>query len=72
MIFVYFFQGWHHADTGISVDIGGQDLVNLWQLTAPYMARLIAIIKHSNINLNIINTIIGQKVINLLDMVNIC
>jgi len=62
-------QGWHSVDDGLAVEVGGQDLVSLWKMTAPYMARIIAIIKHSGINLHIINTALGQKIIKLLDMV---
>ena len=64
-------QGWHSVDDGLAVEVGGQDLVSLWKMTAPYMARIIAIIKHSGINLHIINTALGQKIIKFLDMVGV-
>ena len=76
LYFIYIFcdvcQGWHVVGEGIPVAVGGQDVVSLWQLTAPYMARLIAIVKHrSSVNLRLLNSSLGRKIINMLELVRI-
>ena len=53
------------------MNLSGEDLVKLWKLSAPYMGRIVAILKHSEINLQIIHSDDGAKLIEILDQVNI-
>ena len=48
-------------DGGIPIDLSGKELYTLWKYMSPYMARLLAILKHSNINLHIVHTAEGEK-----------
>ena len=48
-------------DEGLAIDLTGRDLLTMWKLLSPYMARLLAILKHSNINLHIVRTSEGEK-----------
>ena len=52
------------------MNLSGEDLVKLWKLSAPYMGRIVAILKHSEINLQIIHSDDGAKLIEILDQVN--
>ena len=63
------FQGWHAGKEKYPVNLSGEDLVRLWKLSAPYMARIVAILKHSEINLHIIHSDDGAKLIEILDYV---
>ena len=51
------------------MDLSGKDLVKLWEVAAPYMSRLLAILKHSNVNLNILTTPEGNKLLDFLEKV---
>ena len=44
------------------MEVGGVHLIKVWQLLAPYMARILAILKHSNVNLHIIQHPEGGRI----------
>ena len=54
---------------GVEFGLSGSELRLLWQLAAPYMARILAILKHSNINLHIIRQDEGAKIMKILQEV---
>ena len=62
-------QGWHCVSDGFDIDLSGPGLLSVWQAAAPYMGQVMAILKHSDINLNIIQTAQGEKVITTLEQV---
>ncbi|ELU16141.1 hypothetical protein CAPTEDRAFT_214304 [Capitella teleta] len=58
--------GWHCVDEGLPVNIGSSDLVSLWESSGSYMLRILGILKHSKVNLRILNTLDGEKMMNKL------
>lgn len=40
-------------DEGVAVELGGTQLMKLWHYSAPYMGRILAILKHSDVRLNL-------------------
>lgn len=66
---MYTKQGWHCVHDGIPIDLAGKNLVTMWRLVSPYMARILAILKHSHINLNMVTTAEGEKLVKNLEEV---
>ncbi|KAK2167471.1 hypothetical protein LSH36_27g04002 [Paralvinella palmiformis] len=58
---------WHATDISYSIEIAGKDLVQVWEFVAPFMARLLSLLKHSNINLHMLGTKEGEKLIKLME-----
>ena len=54
---------------GFAIDLAGQSLLSVWQAAAPYMGQIMAILKHSDINLNITGSREGEKLIGNLEEV---
>ena len=63
-------QGWHCTNEGFPVNLGGSQLLKVFQHSAPYMGRILAILKHSSMNLDIISTGEGKKLIQILEKVD--
>ena len=57
------------TDESLPVDLHGNDPADLWRLSAPYMARLYIILKHSSLDLHVLQTQQGDKLIQLLEQV---
>ena len=67
----FIFQGWHAVGDGASVDLGGEELASLWELSCPYMARILAVLKHSSINLNIVSSEEGATLLQAMEQVSV-
>jgi len=61
-------QGWHCVDEGLPLNVEGVAPL-LWDLTAPYMARMMAIVKHSDLDLQLFKTADGDKLLKAIQSV---
>jgi len=57
---VLFPQGWHCVSEGVPVEMGASDLYTLWKLTAAYSVPLISLLRHGDVNLDIIRSEEGK------------
>ena len=57
----FIWQGWHCVDSGISIDLSAENMLNLFELAAPYMVRVLSILKHSNIDLQVVKSPEGER-----------
>ena len=55
---------------GFDIDLSGPSLLSVWQAAAPYMGQVMAILKHSDINLNLIQLPQGRQLVNSLEQVH--
>jgi hypothetical protein len=63
------FQGWHAVHEGFPIPMINDEITPLLQLTAPFFARILSILKHSNINVHCLNSPRGDAFIKILEEV---
>ncbi|XP_064626432.1 uncharacterized protein LOC135487048 [Lineus longissimus] len=59
--------GWHAVHEGFPISMIQDEMTPLLHLTAPFFARILSILKHSNINLQCLNSTQGDAFIKILE-----